>query len=197
MSRIIPARAGFTFLDMHDARRSQDHPRSRGVYPTRTQRCPRGGGSSPLARGLPFQAGGRPVQSGIIPARAGFTENSHCRCEYWRDHPRSRGVYCLRCSTRNGPTGSSPLARGLLPPTVNSLSGVRIIPARAGFTRAPRRHPRTVKDHPRSRGVYNLAEFPYKTVVGSSPLARGLLVCECLAYECWGIIPARAGFTAS
>ena len=50
-------------------------------------------------------------------------------------------------------------------------------------------------DHPRSRGVYAISCAPVTRVAGSSPLARGLLVCfgcaSCLA----GIIPARAGFT--
>ena len=51
-SRIIPARAGFTFPGRPRRRAAPDHPRSRGVYPA----GPSGGahwrGSSPLARGL-------------------------------------------------------------------------------------------------------------------------------------------------
>ena len=72
-ARIIPARAGFTFLRSRRGRYRWDHPRSRGVYAV-TRRCASSGpGSSPLARGLrgvaaPWGTGGR-----IIPARAGFT----------------------------------------------------------------------------------------------------------------------------
>ena len=50
--------------------------------------------------------------------------------------------------------GSSPLARGL--PDVEALlsEDLRIIPARAGFTRYIYGGDTWRKDHPRSRGVY-------------------------------------------
>ena len=73
--------------------------------------------------------------------------------------------------------GSSPLARGLrLRPGVADVT-LRIIPARAGFTRPGRRRPPLSKDHPRSRGVY---------VADGDAGAVDL-----------GIIPARAGFTST
>ena len=71
-----------------------------------------------------------------------------------------------------------------------------IIPARAGFTSTPISMRAFAWDHPRSRGVYIIAVIHIADVLGSSPLARGLLWC----YQChaghWGIIPARAGFTS-
>jgi len=60
-TRIIPARAGFTSRNCGAPIRSEDHPRSRGVYPGGCDRRPLPLGSSPLARGLP------------IPATAGYT----------------------------------------------------------------------------------------------------------------------------
>ena len=71
----------------------------------------------------------------------------------------------------------SPLTRGLRLGALIAATGVRIIPARAGFTpwRGPGRS--RAADHPRSRGVYR---------AGSTPAAR----------RPW-IIPARAGFTPS
>ena len=52
-------------------------------------------------------------------------------------------------------------------------------------------------DHPRSRGVYPGSAFAVSDTAGSSPLARGLLAyAQELKIE-HGIIPARAGFTAS
>ena len=70
-----------------------------------------------------------------------------------------------------------------------------IIPARAGFTSQDERVSMMNADHPRSRGVYKFACYPYAAIEGSSPLARGLR-----AYSQWSrgilwIIPARAGFT--
>ena len=51
---IIPARAGFTQPKHWCSRRNEDHPRSRGVYGLPFDVEIIRGGSSPLARGLPF-----------------------------------------------------------------------------------------------------------------------------------------------
>ena len=93
-------------------------------------------GSSPLARGLPgyvelFARGG-----GIIPARAGFTPPWTSPSTSTTDHPRSRGVY-ENCTFEGVlDAGSSPLARGLPAKPAEIMPGIRIIPARAGFTSA-------------------------------------------------------------
>ena len=92
--------------------------------------------------------------SGIIPARAGFTVWGLDSTFTDRDHPRSRGVYVNNPGTDLVPGGSSPLARGLPEDVVPGVVIVRIIPARAGFTPAGTDFGATVKDHPRSRGVY-------------------------------------------
>ena len=114
-SGIIPARAGFTAPQTRRQLERRDHPRSRGVYLDYDGPVTAGGGSSPLARGLPTR-GRRPGGSRrIIPARAGFTSTERCCRAPFRDHPRSRGVYVrCTCSSRTG-VGSSPLARGLRP----------------------------------------------------------------------------------
>ena len=91
--------------------------------------------------------------------------------------------------------GSSPLARGLQSVLLVTARCARIIPARAGFTGRRGRRRRTCRDHPRSRGVYNLVENRATRPGGSSPLARGLPGRgACTPYRP-GIIPARAGFT--
>ena len=74
---------------------------------------------------------------------------------------------------------------------------VRIIPARAGFT--CRGTPKTVlgRDHPRSRGVYPVADPLATVTAGSSPLARGLHPPDAGHAPARRIIPARAGFTRS
>ena len=133
---IIPARAGFTVTSGSSAPSTTDHPRSRGVYPAR---CAAGGappGSSPLARGL---RDGRPPEGGhggIIPARAGFTQDAPVGERQVADHPRSRGVYRGYSSATTTSAGSSPLARGLPIILRPGMSDTRIIPARAGFTSA-------------------------------------------------------------
>ena len=132
--RIIPARAGFTQRRHLGNLSVWDHPRSRGVYPSDWQTWTLQDGSSPLARGLPSQRGGRPGRAGIIPARAGFTVGRGHIVQDDADHPRSRGVYPTVAELNKGLHGSSPLARGL--PSRPRAGHVchRIIPARAGFT---------------------------------------------------------------
>ena len=93
------------------------------------------------------------------------------------DHPRSRGVYAQVTRRTSQASGSSPLARGLLGPQL----GDRIHPV----------------DHPRSRGVYGPRTHGAHPTNGSSPLARGLHHRHLLDRLPPGIIPARAGFTAS
>ena len=52
-----------------------------------------------------------------------------------------------------------------------------------------------MKDHPRSRGVYEEDYGSADDPKGSSPLARGLLLVNRRHDDDVGIIPARAGFT--
>ena len=132
--RIIPARAGFTLSPMSRIICGKDHPRSRGVYRDGWSTRGRRRGSSPLARGLRVRSTSTTGASRIIPARAGFTVHGRGRRPRRRDHPRSRGVYPSHSPEDMGPTGSSPLARGLLTRARPVLPGRRIIPARAGFT---------------------------------------------------------------
>ena len=111
------------------------------------------------------------------------------------DHPRTRGVYALTGLAVSTDVGSSPHARGL--PKMSTLRPIplRIIPARAGFT--PRDTPSVTPkgDHPRTRGVYAMEAGEISADEGSSPHARGLLVCCRPDGAQEGIIPARAGFT--
>ena len=152
-------------------------------------------GSSPLARGLPRESNGHIYNRGIIPARAGFTTHVNRSGKQARDHPRSRGVY-LRTQFRHGRMrGSSPLARGLRFAEGYYSRELRIIPARAGFTRREGRRGVRRRDHPRSRGVYPPSLLRSGYPVGSSPLARGLHIVPGHHERNTGIIPARAGFT--
>ena len=113
--------------------------------------------------------------SGVTPARARFTVPLLFRQRRWR--------------------GSSPLARGLLAVGARSRVRIRIIPARAGFTRSTLLPGASRRDHPRSRGVYTPSFVPYVIPLGSSPLARGLLRSHSNFFGTRWIIPARAGFT--
>ena len=153
-ARIIPARAGFTATGSRRLPTRPDHPRSRGVYSASISRSLACTGSSPLARGLPRPdwEGGEATR--IIPARAGFTSGPVADRRPSGDHPRSRGVYGRMVMYSPSSAGSSPLARGLLPPAAATMIRARIIPARAGFTIGSLPPSAPTRDHPRSRGVY-------------------------------------------
>ena len=114
--------------------RQRDHPRSRGVYAGAGCRGGSGAGSSPLARGLPDSVVEGGEGAGIIPARAGFTQDYLEVNNLNTDHPRSRGVYMLLCKPDEGVRGSSLLARGLLLVQGRAVPVSGIIPARAGVT---------------------------------------------------------------
>ena len=111
------------------------------------------------------------------------------------DHPRSRGVYGQLIRAPTDETGSSPLARGLRSKCGSTTDSTRIIPARAGFTRSVTSHEFSLRDHPRSRGVYVDDMLQRLLEPGSSPLARGLPGDHITGWWEAGIIPARAGFT--
>ena len=173
----------------------RDHPRSRGVYMRTLMASSMFRGSSPLARGLPSHVNRDMHFPRIIPARAGFTCSSIGTSSEYADHPRSRGVYVSPDLMIASAWGSSPLARGLRIKPLLAKAAARIIPARAGFTRAIMVRPIPAPDHPRSRGVYGnpLASRPPR--MGSPPLARGLPSKGRDLVQPSRIIPARAGFT--
>ena len=174
-TRIIPARAGFTFAPVMTDPSLSDHPRSRGVYLFAVAIAAFEFGSSPLARGLHDPAPCRHDLGRIIPARAGFTRGRCLRCGQSPDHPRSRGVYIRATYQGVQDQGSSPLARGLQVNFTVRINKDGIIPARAGFTLCRRSCCPSGSDHPRSRGVYRIADSNLAMAKGSSPLARGLL----------------------
>ena len=172
--RIIPARAGFTTRPGPMRSPHWDHPRSREVYLKPRAIASATVGSSPLARGLHWTVTSPGGYQRIIPARAGFTPTCRTRPCGTGDHPRSRGVYRRAASRGVQRPGSSPLARGLLLELGSRGVPARIIPARAGFTPIGRTTSRRWRDHPRSRGVYQVHRSGLSVGWGSSPLARGL-----------------------
>ena len=94
-------------------------------------------------------------------------------------------------------SGSSPLVRGQLGEVFGHIVGDRIIPARAGPTRAKSARIPIPSDHPRSCGA-NPGDSPKCCDVrGSSPLVRGQRRYSELPHIRWRIIPARAGPTST
>ena len=78
---------------------------------------------------------------------------------------------------------------------LSEVTAQGIIPARAGFTPTRSTSSPAPWDHPRSRGVYFRTSILLASIIGSSPLARGLPALGPVQRRFGRIIPARAGFT--
>ena len=154
-------------------------------------------GSSPLARGAPFNAMSNRLFSGLIPAHAGSTtEVISWKYGLWA-HPRPCGEHYGAQPRESSALGSSPPVRGA---PLRSWCGVfpwRLIPARAGSTCRRAESGRAGRAHPRSRGEHAPERAAVWSRQGSSPLARGALVALDSVARGIGLIPARAGSTES
>ena len=155
------------------------------------------GGSSPLARGP--RRTGRPgvIAFRLIPARAGTTAIPPDVNFFVWAHPRSRGDHPFGSWFGVGGLGSSPLARGPRGAQLDTLSGLGLIPARAGTTHAGHLQDHAREAHPRSRGDHRDAARGLAVEPGSSPLARGPPSTIARVTGAGGLIPARAGTTCA
>ena len=173
LQRFIPAGAGNTSRRKPATRSASVHPRWRGEHRRVDGAGWTGAGSSPLARGT--RVGALAVLSAdrFIPAGAGNTP-IHLRADRRRlVHPRWRGEHrCSLCSIA-ALSGSSPLARGTLLPSVQGIERVWFIPAGAGNTPKGRGSHAQVAVHPRWRGEHLMPLHLAPMIRGSSPLARG------------------------
>ena len=195
--RLIPARAGNTPVGTAQPNLDKAHPRSRGEHDCTAYRVGFVTGSSPLARGTPWQSSSSRSASRLIPARAG---NTHSRSRASRGHaahPRSRGEHGVPGRSTRAEGGSSPLARGTQRKAIYAFVTARLIPARAGNTASPRPSPEGSTAHPRSRGEHGVDSWYAVGDTGSSPLARGTQLHRCEKPGRDRLIPARAGNTST
>ena len=117
-------------------------------------------------------AGGA-VDSGIIPAHAGKSDDSERRTSAFR--------------------GSSPLMRGKVNDNWDKLDNEGIIPAHAGKSFEVRFSHFPTWDHPRSCGEKKCSLGFRVRTRGSSPLMRGKAHYWMALVVGFGIIPAHAG----
>ena len=89
--------------------------------------------------------------------------------------------------------GSPPRMRGTAKKTVSIVDTVRITPAHAGNSNAPRLHTHHIRDHPRACGEQPPASIPLLFVPGSPPRMRGTVLSMTLEFLLWRITPAHAG----
>ena len=196
-SGLIPARAGNTHVTFIPNDTAWAHPRSRGEHILQRHTMPPSRGSSPLARGTLMDVFGKALSPGLIPARAGNTKWVLQTVVNDGAHPRSRGEHMTDLTLKLTEAGSSPLARGTLCTPGFSPYSLGLIPARAGNTFQVVTSAPLPWAHPRSRGEHSVIGVVIMPALGSSPLARGTQADSLGIGHLYGLIPARAGNTAS
>ena len=153
--RLIPARAGKTFMGLWATNDDMAHPRVRGKQE---------------------QFGIADAQFGLIPARAGKTRWAAPRPRRTAAHPRAcgenvdRGVEVVQC------WGSSPRVRGKRGRAHHQQRRGRLIPARAGKTWRGGAVVPWGAAHPRACGENAPEEGRGAGRAGSSPRVRGKLL---------------------
>ena len=135
-ARLIPARAGKTALDNLALAHRRAHPRACGENAQVYNDILPGGGSSPRVRGKQDMGRDVPVGNRLIPARAGKTTRRLRRPHQGAAHPRACGENASDRSTSPSARGSSPRVRGKRVLGAEEAVRARLIPARAGKTRA-------------------------------------------------------------
>ena len=113
--------------------------------------------------------------SRITPTCVGNTATSTIQMtENW-DHPHLRGEYLLSCMHACLSPGSPPLAWGILLDIGGGTCYQGITPTCVGNTRLPLRPLWVIWDHPHLRGEYAYSSTFISVLLGSPPLAWGIL----------------------
>ena len=194
-ARLIPARAGKTFLFSQLHQYGTAHPRACGENLSPVPAGWAQDGSSPRVRGKRTEDLGGDHRGGLIPARAGKTPSWEPPHPSRWAHPRACGENRAEAAARYCEWGSSPRVRGKL--RQDGERGVLngLIPARAGKTSkgSPTLSKRWA--HPRACGENEQYLVLRALEEGSSPRVRGKhrRVVDRPARA--GLIPARAGKT--
>ena len=151
-SGLIPARAGKTHVERTGEGAVQAHPRAGGENDLTSTGAAVKAGSSPRGRGKP--ALGEVVERGLglIPARAGKTRRAQATPSWARAHPRAGGENMVSAYNTRTQEGSSPRGRGKPLDVARETVAGRLIPARAGKTRAARTRGFGARAHPRAGG---------------------------------------------
>ena len=191
--RFIPACAGNAFCIARARFERPVHPRMRGERCTRHACTCCTYGSSPHARGTPFDKTRECLLRRFIPACAGNAAACSTRAPPRAVHPRMRGERGRLPGDGRAVDGSSPHARGTLMPFDSSSSRNQFIPACAGnaYLTAPKSVAWPV--HPRMRGERRSSTRQIFFPDGSSPHARGTQYLVDLGQHHPRFIPACAG----
>ena len=192
---LIPARAGKTGAPARRHQGDWAHPRACGENLLLKAINQFSQGSSPRVRGKHESVGSLGRVSRLIPARAGKTRRGGGRARCTAAHPRACGENRARLARAPAQVGSSPRVRGKHRRLLALPALRRLIPARAGKTRARTRPTGASSAHPRACGENKSRAWEGWGTAGSSPRVRGKRGRAVLDEPVPGLIPARAGKT--
>ena len=195
--RLIPARAGKTYLWRSTNEHGRAHPRACGENIPRPPQSIRSRGSSPRVRGKPREEAATIDMGGLIPARAGKTPLLHLRMLALWAHPRACGEN--EAGDEKGAVfeGSSPRVRGKQRNRPHQGRTGGLIPACAGKTHTRAQLGPPPPAHPRVCGENCTQPSPPWPLMGSSPRVRGKQEGAGGEPCRVGLIPACAGKTGS
>ena len=194
---LIPARAGKTRPGCRSCPSSAAHPRACGENLRIGWRPSPTRGSSPRVRGKQPQPRPPPSSDRLIPARAGKTGTRTAGSYPHAAHPRVCGENPLEDALTAVLAGSSPRVRGKPVARRPGRRRGRLIPARAGKTVAGVYLMYRRRAHPRACGENRFNTDALLRDDGSSPRVRGKRGSGRDADRGAGLIPARAGKTAT
>ncbi len=195
MPRFIPVGTGNTQGLNSRAISSAVHPRGHGEHSANNPGLSTPHGSSPWARGTRLNAAKRVGDIRFIPVGTGNTQPA---IKIWRVtavHPRGHGEHNLNAYKQAAMDGSSPWARGTQNRTQLIVSHYRFIPVGTGNTRRTLATCQAHSVHPRGHGEHTIVMLVTAFSYGSSPWARGTLICGSRMNSCTRFIPVGTGNT--
>ena len=195
--RLIPARAGKTLQCTTPVVRTAAHPRACGENRRGGGGVRISAGSSPRVRGKRRHQQVRGHAAGLIPARAGKTVLLRPNRSGSGAHPRACGENSQDFDHTHAQTGSSPRVRGKPARRRSRDHPRRLIPARAGKTYQAGLPIGAATAHPRACGENAYGRLRRGRPPGSSPRVRGKRRHRRRDTRDSGLIPARAGKTAT
>ena len=152
-------------------------------------------GSSPRGRGKLQRVAVVVDPLGLIPARAGKTATCQRSASRGGAHPRAGGENAEGWEAGGAISGSSPRGRGKHRRRIRMEAPRRLIPARAGKTRAGTTANPSGSAHPRAGGENVSSMTRTLFASGSSPRGRGKRSRALQMETRPRLIPARAGKT--
>ncbi|KRL16763.1 hypothetical protein FD12_GL002554 [Lentilactobacillus rapi DSM 19907 = JCM 15042] len=174
---------------------ARDHPHTRGEYHSGALPFLNVVGSPPHTWGIPQLALRRLEVDRITPTHVGNTQWLCLPHRHPEDHPHTRGEYHLPSFRYQRPPGSPPHTWGIQMFEIAENAVSRITPTHVGNTHPSGCGAIATKDHPHTRGEYNIEVTSQAMTSGSPPHTWGILATVDGTTDSIRITPTHVGNT--